>query len=273
MLKQRIITASVLIPTMVLGIILLPTPILAFAMLIFTLIGAWEWTRLVGLSHPLAKVVYVALLGATLGWVYPLSMTGSYIVEILILTSIWWALACIWMVLQPVAQQAQRAVTALKLVAGWLVLVPPFVAIVKLHSLNPYGNYWVLFLFSLIWVADSGAYFSGKHWGSKKLAIKISPGKTWEGVYGAVLSVLVYSICVGLALTHSFQQLVWFILLCVLMVPVSVIGDLFESMMKRQVNMKDSGTIFPGHGGVMDRIDSLTAAAPLFVLGLMWLVF
>ena len=125
----------------------------------------------------------------------------------------------------------------------------------------------LLFLLVLIWIADSGAYFAGSRWGKRKLAPAISPGKSWEGVYGALLGAL---LC-GVLLAWYYQDsagAVWLIPVCILTVIMSVVGDLFESVLKRKMGMKDSGTLLPGHGGVLDRIDSLTAAAPVFMLGL-----
>lgn len=150
---------------------------------------------------------------------------------------------------------------------GPIVLTPLWTALVALHGNGEDGPSSVLFLMILIWVADSGAYFAGRQWGRNKLAPVISPGKTWEGVYGAVFGAL---IC-GLLLAwyrSDIEGFHWLVPVCVITVLMSVVGDLFESVMKRKMDMKDSGTLLPGHGGVLDRIDSLTAAAPVFVLGL-----
>jgi phosphatidate cytidylyltransferase len=137
-----------------------------------------------------------------------------------------------------------------------------------LRSLPEFGAGYVLFLLIMIAAADTGAYFSGRLWGRHKLAPQISPGKTWEGVLGAIAATLV--IALSGALWFQVEPLYWmmFVGICLLTVLFSIIGDLFESMIKRQKGVKDSGNLLPGHGGVLDRIDSLTAAAPLFLLGL-----
>lgn len=143
-----------------------------------------------------------------------------------------------------------------------------WLAIVALHGNGADGPRTVLFLLVLVWVADSGAYLAGRRWGRRKLAPGLSPGKTWEGVLGAGVGALVLGAGWSLFYRYPFGLALAFVTLCVSTVVVSVVGDLFESWMKRGCGVKDSGSIFPGHGGLLDRIDSLTAAAPWFVGGL-----
>jgi phosphatidate cytidylyltransferase len=141
------------------------------------------------------------------------------------------------------------------------------VAILALHQNGEEGPLLLLFLLVLIWVADSGAYFAGHRWGKRKLAPVISPGKSWEGVYGALVGA---SLCGAVLAWYQQDEAgaLWLIPVSVVTVAISVVGDLFESILKRRMDMKDSGNLLPGHGGMLDRIDSLTAAAPVFALGL-----
>jgi phosphatidate cytidylyltransferase len=132
---------------------------------------------------------------------------------------------------------------------------------------DEFGPGYVLFLFLLIWVADIGAYFAGRRWGRRKLALAISPGKTWEGAVGAGAAALAFALA-GAAALGLGSRWPGFVAICMVTVGFSIAGDLFESMMKRQRGLKDSGSLLPGHGGVLDRVDSLTAAAPVFLLGL-----
>ena len=132
---------------------------------------------------------------------------------------------------------------------------------------SEFGAGYVLFLLFLIWIADSGAYFTGRRWGQRKLALSISPGKTWEGVWGASLAALVFAM-LGAVVLEVRMPWPGFVILSMVTVGFSIAGDLFESMLKRQRGLKDSGSLLPGHGGVLDRVDSLTAAVPVFLLGL-----
>jgi phosphatidate cytidylyltransferase len=151
-----------------------------------------------------------------------------------------------------------------------IVLIPTWLAVVALHESGEQGPLLVMYLLSLIWVADSGAYFSGRAWGKRKLAPSVSPGKSWEGVGGGALLSLAYAVGAAQVLGLPGNQWPLFVVLSLVTVLFSVLGDLTESMFKRHAGIKDSGTLLPGHGGVLDRIDSVTAAAPVFVVGF-WL--
>ena len=149
---------------------------------------------------------------------------------------------------------------------GWAAIIPFYNAYVLFKI--TWGNGW-MFLLMLIWVADIGAYFAGRRWGRRKLAPTISPGKTWEGVWGAAAAAAAFAL-VGAAVLGVGSRWPGFVAVCMVTVVFSIVGDLFESMLKRQRGVKDSGSLVPGHGGVLDRLDSLLAAAPVFLLG--WLV-
>ncbi len=271
MLKLRLLTALVLAPAAIAAILLLPTSALEWVFAAMILAGAWEWSRLSGLRRVLSRVLYVTATALLLWVLATMWQRPGLLGAILIATLLWWVLAFLWIMVYPAGPNARPAVTVVGLIAGVFVLVPAWLALIALHSAPQHGPVWVLFVLALIWIADSGAFFFGRRWGKRKLSPRVSPGKTREGVYGAVALVLVYAIAAGWFLHVPESRFVAFVLLCVVLVPVSVVGDLFESLIKRLSGFKDSGALLPGHGGVMDRIDSLTATAPVFLLGLLWL--
>ena len=268
MLKQRIITALILGALIVLAIFKLPNQWLAIIFATVTLVGAWEWSTLIGLKKPLLKLFYVALIGALiiLVWFFmPLRHEST----LLALASIWWACVVILLALYKSRWLQSAWLHKLLVLSAFIVLVPAWLALTKLHAQGPEV---LMFLLALVWVADIAAYFVGKRFGKNKLAPQLSPGKSREGVLGALSASFVMAI-IGLQMfTFSKQGSLYFIGLCVLTALISVVGDLYESLLKRKANAKDSGTILPGHGGVLDRIDSLTAAAPGYSLGFYWIL-
>lgn len=281
MLKQRLITAFILIPLVVWGVISLPTDTLSLVFAVVLAAGAWEWTALMGLSSLPSRVSYILLVILMLvlaAWTV-MNSVMLYIVMAIALT--WWIGALIWIqrysqrVARPdevSADKPLRDVSQRKWsfgLAGMLVFIPPWIALVVMHDEGAAGPYWLLFILVLIWGADSGAYFAGRRWGKRKLAPHVSPGKTWEGVYGACSVTLLLAIIGSPILEISRQGVLGFILLCLAATLFSIVGDLLESMLKRQAGVKDSGHVLPGHGGVLDRIDSLVAGMPVFALGLL----
>lgn len=270
MLKQRLLTAALLVPLVVWGILALPTGWLAALFGLFLLQGGWEWSRLMQLKSPAVRFAYVGLLLAALGaawWLW--QREDEAWLALPVLSLFWWLLAVAWVLGYPHSARRWSA-PLVQGVVGLLVLLPAWMAVVGLHANGEQGPRLVLYLLSLIWVADSGAYFGGRRWGRRKLAPQVSPGKTQEGVFAA----LFLGTCYALLAASLFQlpngQWLPFTLLSLVTVMFSVLGDLAESMFKRHAGVKDSGTLLPGHGGVLDRIDSVTAAAPVFVVGL-WL--
>lgn len=261
MLKQRLITAAVLIPLVILGILFLPRLYFALVLALVVALAAWEWAGLLKWGA-LLKLAYVGLLLVVL-----LAIKSLPILWILIAAFCGWLLAAAWVIGFPLGKSFWSA-TPMTALLGLFVLAPPWAALVTMRDMMT--PYMVLFLLTFIWLGDSAAYFAGHRWGKTKLAPQISPGKTWEGVYGALLAVLIYALAVQPWLAPQIQ-IGLFALLCLLTLLVSIIGDLFKSMFKRHAGVKDSGTLLPGHGGILDRIDSLTAAAPVFLLGLMLL--
>jgi phosphatidate cytidylyltransferase len=158
-------------------------------------------------------------------------------------------------------------IPVIKFIVALPVLVPAWGALNALHLSDQQGPALVLFLVVLMWIADSGAYFAGRSLGRHKLAPSISPGKTWEGVFGGLVACAVYALIAGNWFSLGNLQLSLFIMLALVTAAISVAGDLFISLLKRQEGIKDSGNLIPGHGGILDRIDSLLAAAPVFLFG------
>lgn len=260
MLIPRIITALVLAGLVASALVFLtPLQLVAvFAMVM--LIGAWEWSGFIRSAGLVARLGFVILIGGLLAALYWLG-TGDLGFPVLLWVSLaWWVLALLWLSLKPASVPVWSVI-----LGGIAVFVPFWVALSALQLWTNRGPEWLFFLVILVASADVGAFFSGRFFGRTKLAPRVSPGKTWEGCFGGL----------GLSLVTAVAGALWFevsmvpfLLLCVFVVALSIVGDLTESMFKRNAGLKDSGKILPGHGGILDRIDSLTAAAPLFVLGL-----
>lgn len=273
MLKQRLLTAAVLIPLIVWGVLGLPDDLFVLILALLLALGAWEWAALACIDGTARRMIYVVFIVACLGLVwYAMGVSDQIAPVILVSSFAGWCIALYWVLRYPGTTTTGKpwhlASWVLRFPLGVMILVVPFVALVTLRGHENYGPPFVLFLISLMWVADSGAYFSGKKWGRHKLAPLVSPGKTWEGVGGAVVGTLLVSIIGAVLFRFSIWQTLFWIGLCVFTLAFSILGDLFESLCKRQARIKDSGYMLPGHGGLLDRIDSLTAAAPIFVLGL-----
>jgi phosphatidate cytidylyltransferase len=259
-LRKRVITAVVLAAVLLVILVWLPPVATVIALTALLLAGAWEWSaflRLPAATPRITYVVFVALL-LPLAWRMAADHGGR---ELILLGAVlWWLTAFMWIAFAP------RLVTPWAAgVAGVLALVPAWLALVCLRLAPPPHGQWVLFTLVLVWAADIGAFFAGRRFGRIRLAPVVSPGKTWEGVVGG----MALSALVAVAGSLWFHvSLAVFLPLCLATVAFSVIGDLTESLLKRFAGLKDSGTLFPGHGGVMDRIDSLTGAAPVLLLGL-----
>ncbi len=267
MLKQRIITALILGSLIIFTIFKLPNSVVAIVFAFVTLIGAWEWSAMVGANTIFKKILYLILIGVGILLIKLFALPEHKSI-ILFIASLWWAGVVIMLALYRAEWLGSIALQKLLKYSGIIVLIPTWLALVMLHNQSPEI---LMFLFVIIWVADIAAYFTGKRFGKNKLAPELSPGKSREGVLGALLASIILAL-MGLWLFAIDKPLwVYFIALCVATALISVVGDLYESLLKRNAGMKDSGTILPGHGGVLDRIDSVTAAAPGFVLGLSWI--
>jgi len=271
MLKTRVITAVVLLPV-VLGLLFLGSDRAwtAFA-LVLAFLAAWEWSRLCGFS-PAATLAYQAAglaLGLALGAAWLLDPPRFSALTV----PLYGVAAAFWLVAVPVwLAKELRPAPAIAGLAGWLVVWPTWAAIVELRAASP----WILLaVAALVWIADIAAYFAGRAFGKRKLAPAISPGKTWEGVWGALAAVLAYGLLLD-AFAHQRTTAIspffdaagglFAVAALVALAALSVEGDLFESWMKRGAGRKDSSSLLPGHGGVLDRIDALTAALPVAAL-------
>lgn len=270
MLLQRTLTALLLAPLTILLILLAPSAVFALVIAAAFLAALWEWTALSGLKSRvwrIAALVAAAIVFALL-WA---AHTGPLTPLLLGVGVAWWLLACLWLRHFAFAAAPTRENLALKLLAGAFVIFPAWIALVSIHDSVPHGKWWTLLALMIVWSADIGAYFSGRTFGKRKLAPQISPGKTWAGAYGALVAGVIVTTAGGWLLDVRGGQLLALALLAVVTVSASIVGDLLESLMKRHAQVKDSGTVFPGHGGLMDRLDSVFSALPVFAAGLLLL--
>lgn len=267
MLKERIATACVLLAVFLSAVFFLPTRQFALLVAGIVALGAFEWTALAKLSR---RGCYGFSAACTIVFaivVWGLQAMDPDRPEVAIVYAV---SAAFWVLVAPLwlARKWPMRSRAVALAVGALIILPAGLAIVSLHSLSPAV---LLMTLALVWVADIAAYFAGRRFGKHKLAPHISPGKTWEGAFGALAGTLVYATICAIAspqlrgVVRGQYWAVFFVVMALLCV-VSIIGDLFESFVKRQANVKDSGTLLPGHGGVLDRIDSITSTLPLAAL-------
>ena len=265
MLKQRIITALILLPIALCGFFLLEGSAFALFIGLVVTLGAWEWARLAGFSAQSMRVGYAAVVAFMLLVMHLLPGLAPWILGASV---IWWGIATYLVLTYPQSSE-HWASAACKLAVGLLILLPAWQGLVLIKQ-EPLGNWLIMAVMVLVWGADIGAYFSGRAFGKRKLAPQVSPGKSWEGVYGGLVLSLVITAIVGLVRDWSFAQMLMGLIGAAVIVFISVVGDLTESMFKRQSGIKDSSNLLPGHGGVLDRIDSLTAAIPVFAV-LLWM--
>ncbi|MBT8086653.1 MAG: phosphatidate cytidylyltransferase [Gammaproteobacteria bacterium] len=258
MLRTRVITSVVSLLIIGVVVFVLPRQLAELVIGLVILAGAWEWCGLIELKSSASRIVYVALIAALCAVPYVVAPeTAEATLKIAV---VWWFAAFLWAFFYPTPIPP-----IVRWICGALLLVPLYVALVMLFRLGPA---YLLFALLIVWAADAGAYFVGKRFGRVKLAPRISPGKTWEGAIGGLTVVVLLAL-----ITAYWSDLRAAVLLpfCLAVAALSIVGDLTVSMFKRTAGVKDSGTLFPGHGGVLDRIDSIAAAAPLFALGLHWL--
>jgi phosphatidate cytidylyltransferase len=258
MLKTRFVTAIAALAFIAVVLFVLPRSWAEVVIGLLMIGGAWEWSGFLGVSRTGVRVAYTLLVAICIALAH--TLTPAHAVTVLVVACAWWMVAFFWTLRFPTGIPA-----GVRWVCGLLVIVPLFVA---LYTLLRLGIEYLLMTLFIVWLADGGAYFAGKAFGRVKLAPAISPGKTWEGVIGGMLLVAAFAAAVALWKDISVAVLVPF---CVSVAAISIVGDLTVSMFKRTAGLKDSGSMFPGHGGVLDRIDSVAAAAPLFAVGLNWL--
>ena len=282
MLKYRLISAFILIPVVIAALFLLPPVGFAITTLVVCMLSAWEWGQLAGFKARSQRVWLAVLCGLLL--VLMLFALPEYrhtvhipLIEFSLWASlVWWGVALLLVLFYPASAAFWRNSRMLRLIFGLLTIVPFFWGMIALRSwhydINHYtGSLWLLYVMILVWGADSGAYLFGKMFGKHKLAPKVSPGKTWQGFIGGLFTSAVISWMFGMWANLEVAPAI--LLVCsVIAALASVLGDLTESMFKREAGIKDSGHMIPGHGGILDRIDSLTAAVPVFAC-LLLLVF
>ena len=264
MLRQRVITALIMAALLLSLLFWAPHSAVVVVITAVILAGAWEWSQFCGLKALAARIGYTVLIAIAVG-------SAAYFAEaqpelnsrVLMIAALWWSIALIWIMAAPTSINAVTAG-----IAGVLVLTPTWLALSALHGGGGRGSQYLLFLLVLVVAADVGAYFAGRAFGRLKLAPRVSPGKSWEGVLGGMWAA---GAVAGAGAYWFGLPKAPFIALCTAVAIASVVGDLTESMCKRHVGLKDSGSILPGHGGILDRIDSVTAASPVFALGLYWL--
>lgn len=261
-MRSRLLTAFGLALLTIVVVLYAPPLLVAVLLGAALLVGAWEWSAFLALCGG-GRLLYVLALALLAVLAHHYTAAATAFVPLMELAVVWWLVALLWILIAP--SHVSRPVAAL---AGALVLIPAWVGLVRIDARWTHGPQWTLFVLGLAFAADTGAFFAGRRFGRLRLAPRVSPNKTWEGVIGGMLLALAVAV-----VANTWFRLPWqaFLPLCLAAAAFSVIGDLTESMLKRHVHLKDSGRLFPGHGGVLDRIDSVTAAVPVLALGLIWL--
>lgn len=276
MLKQRILTAIPLAVLVIWGILTQPVDIIFYALLLVIFISGWEWAGLSGIQNSGVqnKILRLIYAGFITGMVFVaqkfIDSNPQWLNLVLGLTVLGWFVAIFHMFTKG-PQTVGQNISIKKLFIGLVALVSPVLALVYIRG---EGAWWLFYCLSIVWIADIGAYFSGKRFGRNKLAPNLSPGKTKEGLYGAVFATASYSFIMGFAFFElQALQILMLLIITVLAAYVSVAGDLFISLLKREKGLKDTGNILPGHGGILDRIDSVLSSAPFFALLLSLVIF
>lgn len=271
MLKLRLLTAMLLAPLAVWATLALPSLWFGIVLGVLFCLGAWEWARLAGWQRPLARATVVVVFALLLLPLLDPARLATVLPYLIAAAIVWWVAALFFILRFPQDSGIWPGRSGRLALAGLFCLLPGWAALTGLHGHGPEGPHYALFVLALVWGADIGAYFAGRQFGRSKLAPAVSPGKTWAGAWGALAVTVVVTLVAAYALALSPHVLLWLLPLTLLTVAASIVGDLTESMFKRLADVKDSGGLLPGHGGILDRIDSLTAAAPVFMLGyLLW---
>lgn len=274
MTRIRVLAALAMAPVAIAAVLLLPTPWMLLLAAIVFLAALWEWFALAEVDDSLARgallvlnlLLMVALVWGTGGTAATLVLFKLAVV----LGVLWWLLAMLWLVHFDFASDHDTHARVFKLAAATLAVVPAWCALGLLHNDGPA---WLLLVLMTVWATDTGAYFAGRRFGKRKLAPRISPNKTLEGLLGGVVAGVLVATLGAWLIGAGVAALPLVALVALLTVLFSVVGDLLESLLKRHVGAKDSGNLIPGHGGIMDRIDSQLAALPVFALGKIWLGF
>ncbi|MDC0609889.1 phosphatidate cytidylyltransferase [Vibrio sp.] len=273
-MKQRVITAAILAPLVILGIFFLPLFWFSLAIGLITMIGFWEWTQFINIkARFVAMIPAIIALAASFYFFTPLDShphkIAPHTFDLLSVAMLWWCVASFLAISYPATRHLWDRSKTLSHLFGFLTLIPFFWSIVALRSEMMTGEFehgakLVLFVCLIVWAADSGAYFAGRKFGKHKMAPAVSPNKTLEGLAGGIVSAMIVGYIFSDLFDITFSSTLSMVTIILVTVVFSVLGDLVESMFKRVSGIKDSGNIIPGHGGILDRIDSLTAAFPVF---------
>ena len=292
MTRTRVLAALLMAPLAIAAVLLLPTPWLVAVVAIVFLGALWEWFRLAEIDDPLQRTMLLfanLLLMAALVWASPTDSGGSLVLFKLasMLGVLWWLLSMLWLRHIDFASDHDTHARVFKLAAGTAAVVPAWCALAVIHAsdatptawpLVSRGHVWLLIALMIVWATDSGAYFAGRAFGGRlfkgrRLAPRISPNKTIEGLLGGVAAGVLVALAMAPLAGAGVAELPLVAIAAAATVLFSVVGDLFESLLKRHVGVKDSGSLIPGHGGVLDRLDSVLAALPAFAVAKIWLGF
>ncbi|MFV9614492.1 MAG: phosphatidate cytidylyltransferase [Gammaproteobacteria bacterium] len=276
MLYQRILTAIPLAAFVFWMIFFQPTSVFFYFVLFIVIISAYEWAKLAGVSHFLVRSLFAMGITA-ITWGFQQYATDYSQWPIYVAVLWWFSITYFLKLAKPKAPDSSLKLD--KLFIAFIVLPAAALAMQQIHALHIgmnldwQGPKWLFYALSLVWIADIGAYFSGKKFGKNKLAPHISPGKTKEGLIGAVIATSIYTLLASYYFELNTERAALLVLLSIILTFISVSGDLYISFLKREAGLKDTGNILPGHGGMLDRIDSVLAAMPVFIVGFNFLIF
>lgn len=272
MTRIRTLAALVMAPVAIAAILLLPTGWMMVLAAVVLLLALWEWLELAGVDDSVARFALLAAhLAVMVGLVWASRSGSSFSLVLFLLASAagvaWWLVSLLWLRHSGFARDPGGYSRMLKLAAGALATIPAWTAVGYIHAGQPHGDRWLLVALFVVWGADTGAYFTGRKLGRHKLAPRVSPNKTIEGLLGGLVVGVGVGLLAALSTGIPVARLPGLAVVCLVAALFSVIGDLVESLLKRQAGVKDSGRLIPGHGGVLDRVDGVLAALPAFALG------
>ena len=265
MFKQRVITALIMFPVTVAIILFTPSDIFSWLVMLLMLLGGWEWLGLTGASRSLYRVGMLVALAALMMLVSQLTPLWHH--GLMLCSVVFWLLLLNLLPFYKQTETPEHRWQLMLRLLMYLLLPVAFISYTVLHNVSAE---YVLYVMLIAVTADTGAYFAGKRFGKRKLAPEISPGKTREGMLGGLAGVAVLAVLASFYFKMDIMAAVYLMLLSLLVAIISVVGDLFISLIKRESGSKDSGSLLPGHGGILDRIDSHIATAPFFTLGMLW---